>query len=402
MKGTGANIRGAIVAVLTAGVLVILSGCIRPPEPGDPLPGLTRAERARFEAGREVFEREFTPETGLGPLFNSNSCGECHEDPKSGGPGDEIEIHATEFLVRSQGADPPGAAEPVCDPLVDQGGPIVQQQVTPALKEALGIEEEPVPARATSTGRRTTPSILGFGLLDAVPEEAILALTDPEDRDHDGVSGRPNRFADGRLGRFGRKAFVPDLREFNDVAFLFEQGITSPAQPAEDTIGGQPVPPGVDPVPDPEITADDLARVDDFVRFLAPPSRLPGGREARRGERVFREIGCASCHVPGLVTGKSDVRALSRRPVAAYTDLLLHDMGEKLADVCLGLATPAEFRTEPLMGLRLKSAFLHDGRATTVEQAIRLHGGEGTGARDRFDALPEPRRLSLLRFLKTL
>ena len=402
MKGTGANIRGAIAAALTAGVLVILSGCIRPPEPGDPLPGLTRAERARFEAGREVFDREFTPETGLGPLFNSNSCGECHEDPKSGGTGDEIEIHATEFLVRSQGADPPGSAEPICDPLIDQGGPIVQQQVTPALKEALGIEAEPVPARATSTGRRTTPSILGFGLLAGVPDEAILALADPEDRDHDGVSGRPNRFADGRLGRFGRKAFVPDLREFNDAAFLFEQGITSPAQPVEDTIGGQPVPPGVDPVPDPEITADDLARADDFVRFLAPPSRLPGGREARRGERVFREIGCASCHVPGLVTGKSEVRALSRRPVAAYTDLLLHDMGEKLADVCLGLATPAEFRTEPLMGLRLKSAFLHDGRAATVEEAIRLHGGEGTGARDRFDALPEPRRLSLLRFLKTL
>ena len=402
MKGTGGNVRGASAAALTAGMLVILSGCIRPSAPGDPLPGLTRAERARFESGREVFEREFTPETGLGPLFNSTSCGECHEDPKSGGTGDEIEIHATEFLVRSGGAEPPGSAELTCDPLVSQGGPIVQQRVTPALKEALGIDAEPVPARATSTGRRTTPSILGFGLLDAVPDEAILALADPEDRDHDGVSGRPNRFSDGRLGRFGRKAFVPDLREFNDVAFLFEQGITSPAQPAEDTIGGQPIPPGVDPVPDPEINADDLARVDDFVRFLAPPSRLPGGLEARRGERAFGEIGCAACHVPKLVTGKSKVRALSRRPVAAYTDLLLHDMGETLADVCLGLATPAEFRTEPLMGLRLKSTFLHDGRAATVEEAIRQHGGEGTGARDRFEALPEKRRLALLRFLKTL
>ncbi|HEV8702525.1 MAG TPA: di-heme oxidoredictase family protein [Candidatus Polarisedimenticolia bacterium] len=402
MKGTGGNVRSASVAVLTTGLLVILSGCIRPPEPGDPLPGLTREEKARFETGREIFEREFTPETGLGPLFNSTSCGECHEDPKSGGTGDEIEIHATEFLVRSREGDPPGSAELTCDPLVSQGGPVVQQQVTPALKEALGIEAEPVPARATSTGRRTTPSILGFGLLAAVPDEAILALADPEDRDHDGVLGRPNRFSDGRLGRFGRKAFVPDLREFNDAAFLFEQGITSPAHPAEDAIGGQPVPPGVDPAPDPEITADDLARADDFVRFLAPPSRLPGGREARRGERVFREIGCAACHMPRLVTGTNTVRALSRRPVAAYTDLLLHDMGEKLADVCLGLATPSEFRTEPLMGLRLKSAFLHDGRAGTVEEAIRLHGGEGTGARDRFEALPETRRLSLLRFLKTL
>jgi hypothetical protein len=156
---------------LAAGAIALVLGCARPPEPGDPLPGLTRAERARFARGREVFEREFTPGTGLGPLFNSTSCGECHEDPSSGGPGDEIEIHATAFLVRSAGGGLPGATalEPVCDPLADQGGPVVQNQVTPALKDALGIEEEPVPSRATATGRRTTPSILGFGLLDAVP-----------------------------------------------------------------------------------------------------------------------------------------------------------------------------------------------------------------------------------------
>jgi len=396
--------QGMRARVWGVGALVLLIGCVRQPDPGDPLPGLTRAERERFEAGREVFEREFTPETGLGPLFNSSSCGECHEEPASGGTGDEIEIHAAALLVRSTNGDAGGAAGavPVCDPLPDQGGPVVQQQVTPALKQALGIDAEPVPPRATSTGRRTTPSILGFGLLDAVPDEAILSLADPDDRDHDGVSGRPNRFADGRLGRFGRKAFLPDLREFNAGAFLIEQGITSPDQPSEETIGGQPVPPGVDPVPEPELSAEDLARADDFVRFMAPPSRLPGGRESRRGERVFTEIGCAACHVPKLVTGKSPVRALSRRTVGAFTDLLLHDMGPELADICLGLATPSEFRTEPLMGLRLKSTFLHDGRAASVEEAIRLHGGEGKGARDRFDALPEGRRLSLLRFLKTL
>ncbi|MEK7284104.1 MAG: di-heme oxidoredictase family protein, partial [Acidobacteriota bacterium] len=103
-----------------------------------------------------------------------------------------------------------------------------------------------------------------------------------------------------------------------------------------------------------------------------------------------------------LRTGKHEVRALSRKWVAAFTDLLLHDMGPDLGDVCLGLATPSEFRTEPLMGLRLKSRFLHDGRAGSVEEAIRLHGGEAAAARDRFGALPENRRQSLIRFLKPL
>src|SRR5881409_2593515 len=245
---------GTIASALA--VIGILAGCARPPQPGDPLPGLQRSERARFDRGKEVFEREFTPETGLGPLFNSTSCVECHEVPATGGFGDEVEVHATAFLARGPGNSPhvTGAPESVCDQLTDQGGPIVQQHVTPALHDALGIDAEPVSPRATATGRRTSPSILGFGLLDAVPDQTILAYADPDDRDHDGVSGRPNRFTDGRIGRFGRKAFVPTLKEFNAGAFLIEQGITSPPMPVEDTIGGKPIPPGVDPRPEPELS----------------------------------------------------------------------------------------------------------------------------------------------------
>src|SRR5438093_6793816 len=153
---------GTIASALA--VIGILAGCARPPQPGDPLPGLQRSERVRFDRGKEVFEREFTPETGLGPLFNSTSCGECHEKPATGGFGDEVEIHATAFLVRGDGHDPHagGSGGEVCDPLVDQGGPVVQQRVTPALKAALGIEREPVPSRATGTARRTSPAILGL------------------------------------------------------------------------------------------------------------------------------------------------------------------------------------------------------------------------------------------------
>src|SRR5437879_1000051 len=112
-----------------------------------------------------------------------------------------------------------------------RGGPVIQDSVTPALHAALGIDRAPMPPDTTATARRTTPAVFGLGLLDAVPESAILALADPDDANGDGISGRPNRSADGRLGRFGRKAFVPTLREFTAAAFRNEMGITNPALP---------------------------------------------------------------------------------------------------------------------------------------------------------------------------
>lgn len=375
------------------------SGCARAPDPGDPIAGLSREERARFERGRVEFERVFTPETGLGPLFNAEACAECHESPVAGGPGDEVEIHVGAFDRELS----------FCDPLVHEGGPVVQQHATPALTAAIGIDREPMPPGATGTGLRTTPDLFGFGLLDAVPDSAILALVDPDDRNGDGISGRPNRFFDGRVGRFGRKAFVPTLSEFNQGAFVIEQGITSPAVPAEETIGGKPIPDGVDAVPEPEVSRETTDLVDDFVRFLAPPAPRNLSKVGRRGERVFHEIGCDGCHVPTLVTGNHPVKALRYLKVHAYTDLLLHDMGSDLADICFGLATPSEFRTEPLMGLRFSEAieegeprFLHDGRAKSIDDAIRFHGGEARTSRDRFVGLPERDRGALLAFLRSL
>ena len=120
------------------------------------------------------------------------------------------------------------------------------------------------------------------------------------------------------------------------------------------------------------------------MRFLAPPPRAPLGLVGARGAVVFARIGCPSCHVPVLITGANPVPALRFRVVPAFTDLLLHDMGPDLADICLGQAEPSEFRTEPLMGLRFATAFLHDGRATTISRAIELHGGEALRARNRF------------------
>ena len=356
---------------------------------GASLPLSTADERRLFTRGRVAFQTVFTPATGLGPLFNGNSCAECHEDPVAGGVGDEVEVHATVY----QGG--------VCDDLSASGGPVIQDSVTPALHAALGIDKEPLPPEATGTAHRTTPALFGFGLLDAVPDSAILALADPDDRNGDGISGRPNRSADGRLGRFGRKAFVATLREFNSDAFVNEMGITTPTRPREEGIGGNPLPAGVDPTPDPEITQEDVDAADAFVRFLAPPPQALGfGPMPGRG--IFSSIGCAACHVPALRTGDNPVTALSNTVVPAYTDLLLHDMGPDLADICLGLAEPSEFRTEPLMGVRFKSVFLHDGRAPTIEAAIELHSGEAAAARDRFGALSMKQRAALLRFLKRL
>jgi len=200
----------------------------------------------------------------------------------------------------------------------------------------------------------------------------------------------------------GRKALVPTLREFNAGAFVIEQGITNPEALNEETVGGSPIPPGVDPAPEPEIDAAALDAVDAFIRFLAAPEPLKLSRQARRGGDLFSRVGCAACHLPALETGEHPLAALSHKKVAAFTDLLLHDMGPELADICLGLATPSEFRTEPLMGLRLNARFLHDGRAETIEQAIELHGGEAAGAREKFRGLSDEERAALLEFLKSL
>jgi CxxC motif-containing protein (DUF1111 family) len=290
----------------------------------------------------------------------------------------------------------------MCDELADKGGPVFQDSVTPALHAALGIDREPRPPSPAVVAERTTPDILGFGLLDAVPDSVILSYADPDDKNHDGISGRPNRFFDGRLGRFGRKALVPRLREFNDGAFQVEIGITNPSVPVEGTVAGDSLPAGTDPAPDPEIGARSLELSDLFVRLLAPPAPLKQSREARRGRDLFAQVGCTGCHVPTLRTGDNPIPALSHKEVAAYTDLLLHDMGPQLADICFGLAKPSEFRTEPLMGMRLATHFLHDGRAKTPEQAIEMHGGEGMRSRDLFEALPAADRAALLAFLKTL
>lgn len=361
--------------------------------PGDPLSWVTADERARFERGAQLFDVEFEDATGLGPLFNEVSCAECHEAPARGGSGDEIEFHATAY-------NPDGS----CNELTDLGGPVYQQFATFSLQpllHKLQVEREPVPSSSTM-GLRTSSPLFGLGLLDAVPDAAILALSDPYDRNGDGISGRPNLTPDGRVGRFGRKATISSLHAFNDGAYRDEMGITSPSVPSEGSVGGYPIPDHADLVPDPEINQEVLDLTDAFVRLLAPVAPLELTKEAKTGRNLFARLDCAGCHVPALKTGDNPVAALRYKEVAGYTDLLLHDLGPELADICRPGASAAEFRTQPLMGLRLLSHFMHDGRAPTISEAIGAHGGEATTSRNRFNQLSEEERAALLAFLRSL
>jgi CxxC motif-containing protein (DUF1111 family) len=383
--------------VALAGAL-LCAACGAEPAPtaaaGDPLPGLRPAELASFRAGLAQFNRVFRPEDGLGPLFNENQCSACHTDPAAGGSGGEPVTKATRFV-------PPDS----CDLLVEGGGENIRGQATPAAR-AVGITGEAVPAGATAQARFTAPFLFGLGLVDAIPEETILRRADPDDADGDGISGRPGRTRDGRMGRFGRKADTATLEEFSLGALNLEMGLTSPVSPLESGFNGGELPPGTDPTPEPEVGAVIAAQLVDFVRFLAPPAPELRGAAHRdsvdQGRRLFTSLGCATCHVPTMTTGPSDVEPLHRKRVALYSDLLLHDMGPGLADVCGVGAGPAEVRTELLMGLRHRDTYLHDGTAFELSEAILRHGGEAQAARDAFAALDELTRLYLLVFLNSL
>ena len=375
---------------------LLLWGCKTPKQPalGEPLAELTPDQRAQFLEGKKVFQRVFEPKDGLGPLFNGNSCAECHETPVVGGVGDEVEVHATRFVAPNS-----------CDPLFQEGGPVIQQDATPLLR-ALGIEKEQIPPGAAQA-RRSTPPLFGFGLLDAIPEATLLSHEDPHDANGDGIFGRANRTIDGRVGRFGRKAAVATLMEFNAGAFPQEMGVTTPLSPVEETINGKPVPPETDPAPDPEVTVEDIEKVTSFTRFLAPPPRqiFTNSEDkylAARGKKLFSLIKCAVCHVPKMKTGPNAIKPLNCKEVALYSDLLLHAMGAELADICLNQAHPSEFRTEMLMGLRFREKFLHDGSAKTVQEAIERHDGEARRSRDIFKGLSERDKKALLKFLETI
>lgn len=381
--------------------LIIIVGCgdgepAEPlPSPGEPVVGLGTGERGRFLLGRALFERLATADEGLGPLYNAERCSDCHDQPVVGGGGAGIRVlKATRF------------EDGRCDLLVAQGGDNIQRRAT-GLLAAHGMGPEEIPRAATATAQVTAPPLFGLGLIEAVPDAVLREWADPDDADGNGISGRLPSLADGRTARFGRKGEASTVRDFVVTALRFELGLTTPEHLMEEAVNGVPIPAEVDPMADPEIDAPTLEHLTDYVRFLAPP---PPEREltaaardtVARGAALFRQIGCTSCHREELRTGATAASALSGRTIRPYSDLLLHDMGEDLADVCGLDASPAELRTAPLWGLRFRDVLLHDGRVADVPVAVAAHGGEAIVSRDAFLALPEEAQRTVVRFLLSL
>ena len=234
--------------------------------------------------------------------------------------------------------------------------------------------------------------------MEAIPESTILG--------NQSNGGRPNFVLNPdtgatELGRFGWKAQVATLHQFAGDAYLNEMGITNPSFPHENRPQGQPIQPGCDTVADPEDDGSGVTAFTNFMRFLAPAPRGPITPQVQRGEQVFSQIGCASCHVPTMMTGPNSVAALSKKPVNLFSDLLLHDIGTG-DGIEQGLATGNDFRTAPLWGLSRRDRFMHDASSNKIEDAILRHGAEAQNARNGFVGLPQSDHDALLAFLDSL
>jgi CxxC motif-containing protein (DUF1111 family) len=380
------------------------------PRPGDPIDSLTAEELDRFYRGAAQFERIFSPEEGLGPVYNQMGCGVCHSEPL-GSAG--IGLTVTKYGYYD-------AVTGTFDPLSHFGGPLHHTEAVPIPGMSDNYCYEVIPLQANIIVERLTPPLLGGGLVEYIPEEQIIANV--------AVSGgrvawvralEDEPDAQPRIGRFGWKGQVPTLMTFAAAAARDTIGITNrvldePRAPNDnrdllelcDSLG----PPHPQDVPDEHGFAY-IDRITDFMRFLAPPPQTP--RSGMTGEHIFHAIGCATCHRPTYVTADDPAlsAALRNREIRPYSDYLLHDMGRLGDRVVEGDAGPLEMRTPALWGLRMRPRLMHDGRvgrgtfAERMKAAIGWHGVAGSAAKDSarsFDDLLPHHQQQLIAFLGSL
>lgn len=389
-----------------------------------PAANLADEERARFQAGRSPFDFRWEPPM-LGPLFNNNSCLGCHavngrgssqigmgptsqalvrvsltdgEPEVPGGPvpvpgyGTQLQDHATvgvpEVRITLQWIE---TAFPLGD------GELVGVR-EPRL-DVVGFTGDAMP-QGTHYSYRIAPPMIGLGLLEAISEDTLRELADPEDADGDGISGRINEVWDPveqrtRVGRFGWKANNPSLLVQCAGAFNGDIGMTSRIFPEPD---------GMQDLANQQL--DDIAF---FASTIGVPAAAPRDDKAMRGRSLFSSFGCASCHTPTLETGDHPIAAVAHQRIHPFTDMLLHDMGDRLTDARTDfLAQGVEWRTPPLWGIGLTkmifpmATYMHDGRARTLDEAILWHGGEAMNAREAFRMASAADRAALIAFLETL
>ncbi|MEM7506750.1 MAG: di-heme oxidoredictase family protein [Pseudomonadota bacterium] len=386
---------------------------------------------------------------GLGPLYNARSCQRCHLKDGRGHPPEGPQDNAVSMFLRI--SRPGGAASPIPGTFATQPDPVYGSQLQDfsiagvSAEYSLGVtwEDVDIPLSGgevatlrrpdwrvdalgygslvpgTMLSPRVAPQMIGLGLLEAIPAADIIANVDPEDRDGDGISGRANyvwsdEFDAPMLGRFGLKAGAPTVRSQSAGAFAGDMGLSTSLHPsgAGECTTAQArclaAPHGGSPY---EVPDEALDLVTFYSRNLAVPARRDvDDPNVLRGKWVFYETGCPACHTPKFVTHRlQDQPEQSFQLIWPYTDLLLHDMGEGLADNRPeGRASGREWRTPPLWGIGLTKAvsghtyFLHDGRARSLLEAVLWHGGEAEAAKTRVVDMPPDDRAALIRFLESL
>jgi len=373
---------------------------------------------------------------GVGPIFNNSSCVACHpKDGRSAFPSNINQISG--FFLRTS---LPGQAEMGGPRPVPNFGKQLQNQAIfgyeaevqfavsyiqrPEIfgdgtkvmlqKPVYGIAESYIPfPEGALLSPRLAPPVFGLGLLEAIPAFYILSNEDVNDSDGDGISGKANYVHDPisntvALGRFGWKANTATILEQCAGAYLEDMGITSPIFPTETGMGQSNGNDGMGD--DPEIALEVVDEVAFYCKTLGvPAARNLNEAAVQRGSQLFESIQCAKCHIPKMITEYNPIQVLSNQVFYPYTDMLLHDMGEDMADNRPDfLANGREWKTRPLWGIGLTQIvnghthFLHDGRAKNITEAILWHGGEATTSKEAFKNLTAEERSDLLAFINAL
>ena len=392
-----------IISTLIVLTIVISCKKLLPKAPADdelldgPVAGLTGEQHQRFLKGDIAFNNEvFTPETGLGSIFVATSCGSCHAGDGKG--------HPFTTLTRFGQIDSTG------NQFLNEGGPQLQNKAVP------GYVPEVIPTGATFS-KFMPPANTGLGYIELVSDADILAMSDANDANGDGISGVPNWIPiasyltphsnsitqGGKyIHRFGKKGAAYNLLNQTANAYNQDMGITSIYAP-KDVYTHVEI--------DPEIATSTVQDVVFYLQTLkAPIQRTPNNDNVVAGKTIFIQIGCEKCHKQTLYSSSSPIDALSNKEFHPYTDLLLHDMGSGLDDgYTEGNAKTYEWKTPPLWGLGLSKNsqggnyfLLHDGRATSIEQAILLHGGEAQNSNNNYQNLSENEKKQLIKFLESL